>query len=89
MDCEGRKLAERVALVPILRSGQGMIEAMMELIPNASVYHIGMYKVSGSQPVQYYNRLPRNCETDVAYILDPVIATSSTVLSVIKILNKV
>lgn len=89
MDWEGKKLKEHVSLIPILRSGQGMIEAMLELIPNASVYHVGMYKVAGSQPVQYYNRLPRKCENDVAYVLDPVIATSSTVLSVIKILKKV
>lgn len=89
MDWEGCKISERVALIPILRSGQGMIDAMLELIPNASVYHMGMYKVAGSQPVQYYSRLPRKCENDVAFIIDPVIATSSTVLSVIKILKKV
>ena len=39
-------------------------------------------------PVQYYNRLPRKCESDVAYVLDPIIATSNTVMSVIGILKK-
>jgi uracil phosphoribosyltransferase len=89
MDWQGQKLVERVALIPILRSGQGMMDAMMELLPNAAVHHIGMYKVLGSRPVQYYNRLPRKCQTDVAYVLDPVIATSATVMSVVAILKKV
>jgi uracil phosphoribosyltransferase len=40
-------------------------------------------------PVQYYNRLPKKCDADVAYVLDPIIATSNTVMSVISILKKV
>ena len=75
-------------MIPILRSGLGMIDSMLELIPKAGVHHIGMYK-KGTMPVQYYNRLPKNCESDIAYILDPVIATAKTVLSVISILKKV
>ncbi len=88
VDCTGKKIADRVAMIPILRSGLGMIDAMLELTPNAGVHHIGMYK-KGTMPVQYYNRLPRKCEADVAFILDPVIATASTVMSVISILKKV
>ena len=89
MDAQGAKIKETVAMIPILRSGQGMIEAMLELMPKAAVHHIGMYKVAGSNPVQYYNRLPRECTADVAYVLDPVIRTSSTIMSVIGILKKV
>lgn len=89
VDHTGQKLAERVALIPILRSGQGMVEAMMELLPKAAVHHIGMYKVTGSNPVQYYNKLPRQCQSDVAFILDPCIRTSQTIMSVIAILKKV
>ena len=88
-ECTGQKLAERVALVPILRSGLGMTESMLELLPNAGVHHIGMYKKKGQMPVQYYNRLPRECEADVAYILDPVISSATTVKSVVGILKKV
>jgi uracil phosphoribosyltransferase len=87
VDCIGKKLADRVALVPILRSGLGMIDSMLELLPDAGVHHIGMYR-KGTMPVQYYNRLPRKCESDVAYILDPMIATASTIMSVISILKK-
>jgi uracil phosphoribosyltransferase len=89
VDFVGSQICEKVSLIPILRSGLGMIESMLELLPMASVHHIGMYKVSGQHPVQYYNRLPKVCTTDVAYVLDPVIATSSTILSVVRILQKV
>ena len=85
----GQKLQERIALIPILRSGLGMVDAMLELFPNAAIHHIGMYKVLGQNPVQYFNRLPRKCSSDVAFVLDPVIQTSSTVMSVIGILKKV
>jgi uracil phosphoribosyltransferase len=89
IDMEGTKLADRVALIPILRSGLGMTDSMLELLPNAGVHHIGMYKNSLSMPVQYYNRLPRHCQADVAYVLDPVIASGGTTMSVISILKKV
>ncbi len=88
VDYTGEALAERVCLVPILRSGLGMVDAMLELVPNAAVHHIGMYRRE-MMPVQYYNRLPKKCEVDVAYVLDPIIATSNTVMSVIGILKKV
>lgn len=92
IDHMGVQIKERVALIPILRSGLGLVDAMLELLPNASIHHIGMYKSHSSSnhvPVQYYNRLPRNCKADIAYVLDPVIGTASTVLSVIGILKKV
>lgn len=89
VDAVGRKIRERVAVIPILRSGLGMVEPMLELVNNATVHHIGMYKIRSSQmPVQYYNRLPRVCNVDVAYVLDPLIATSNTITSVVGILEK-
>lgn len=89
MDCQGVKLVERVAMIPILRSGLGMADPMLELLPNAAVYHIGMYRVGLQPPVLYFNRLPRKCQADVAYVLDPVISTSMTIKSVVRILKKV
>jgi uracil phosphoribosyltransferase len=89
-DYEGQKIKERVALIPILRSGLGMVDSMLELLPMAEVHHIGMYKSKmQDHPVLYYNRLPRKCNTDVAFVLDPCIATSSTVKSVVTMLKKV
>lgn len=89
-DWKGSKLVERVALIPIMRSGLGMVDSMLELLPNAQVHHIGMYKAHGQdRPVQYYNRLPRKCQSDVAFVLDAVIVSSSTTISVVSILKKV
>jgi uracil phosphoribosyltransferase len=89
-DAVGQKLVERVALIPIMRSGLGMVDSMLELLPNAHVHHIGIYKAHGQdRPVQYYNRLPRQCDSDVAYVMDMLIATSSTIMSVVSILKKV
>jgi uracil phosphoribosyltransferase len=89
IDAVGFKLRERIALIPKIRSGLGMVDSMLELLPNAAIHHIGMYKVLGQHPVQYFNRLPRQCEADVAYVLDPVISTSSTIDSLVSILKKV
>lgn len=89
-DYIGYKIKENISLIPILRSGLGMIDSMLELIPLAEVHHIGMYKSSiQDHPVLYYNRLPRKCNSNIAYILDPCIATASTIKSVITILKKV
>lgn len=58
------------------RGGLGMTEALLELLPDSPVYHIGMYRNPGSNiPVQYYNRLPKGHPSDVALILDPIIAS--------------
>lgn len=92
IDHTGSHIAENVALIPILRSGLGLVDAMLELLPYAGIHHIGMYKSNSSQnhvPIQYYNRLPRNHTYSIAYVLDPVIGTAATVLSVIGILKKV
>ena len=88
-DCIGQKLVERTALIPILRSGLGMTDGFLELIPKSAVYHIGMYRIPGSNPVQYFNRLPRQCTSDIAFVLDPVIASASTIMAVVAILKKV
>lgn len=53
-----------------------MTEALLELLPDSPVYHVGMYRNPGSNiPVQYYNRLPKGHPSDVAFVLDPVIAS--------------
>lgn len=88
-DCTGHKISTRVALIPILRSGLGMADGFLELLPKAAVHHIGMYHIPGSAPVQYFNRLPRKCESEVAFVVDPVIGSGETIMAVIAILKKV
>ena len=88
----GFKLVDKIALIPILRSGLGMTEAMLELLPNCAVHHIGMYRTPGihKSPVQYFNRLPRGkCSSDVAYVLDPIVGSAATIMAVISILKNV
>lgn len=88
-NCPARKIAETVAVVPILRGGLGMTEALLELLPDSPVYHVGMYRNPGSNiPVQYYNRLPKGHPSDVALVLDPVIASSRTINAVVSIVKK-
>jgi len=73
-------LAESVALIPILRAGLGMVDAMQCLLPNAPVHHIGMFRAHGGsgQPIEYYSRLPKDASCDVAIVLEPMIATAAT-----------
>ena len=86
---EGSKLSESISIIPILRAGLGMAEPMSELIPTAAVHHIGMYRCKTSMlPIQYYNRLPRDKVSDVAFITEPCIATSNTIHAVINILKR-
>lgn len=87
--CIGHKIADKIALIPILRSGLAMTDGMLDLIPKASVHHIGMYHIPGARPVQYFSRLPRKCSSDVAFVVDPVIASAETILAVVAILKKV
>ncbi len=62
---------------------------MLDLLPTAAVHHIGMYKSKNdSMPVQYYNRLPKNESCDIAYLLDPCIATAKTLAVVVSMLKK-
>ncbi len=66
-----------------------MSEGMLELMPKAAVHHIGMYRSKVSNlPVQYYNRLPRDQPCDVAYIVDPCIASANTIAAVVGIVKR-
>lgn len=60
-----------------------MTEALLELLPDSPVYHVGMYRNPSSLiPVQYYNRLPKGNPSDVAMVLDPIIASCEIVLGI-------
>jgi uracil phosphoribosyltransferase len=75
----GYTVAESIGLVPILRAGLGMVDAAAELLPKATVYHLGIYRDERShQPVSYYNKLPAVFEDDVMVLLDPMLATAGS-----------
>lgn len=86
----GKKIKQKIALVPILRAGLGMVDGALDLFPEASVYHIGMYRDKRSlQPVEYYNKLPNfdNGEADICFVLDPMLATGGTAIATINLLK--
>ncbi len=78
----GQRLAERVAFVPILRAGLGMVAPALRLLPEAAVYHLGMYRDEQTlEPVFYYDPFTgRPCHVDLAFILDPMLATGGSAM---------
>lgn len=83
-------VAERqVALVPILRAGLGMVDALMSLIPAAKVGHIGLYRDHETlQPVEYYCKLPSDIEQRQVLVLDPMLATGGSASAAISFIKK-
>lgn len=84
----GRRLQERVGLVPILRAGLGMVEGIWNMMPNTEVWHIGLFRDEQTlEPVEYYNRLPVSPTVDVCLILDPMLATGGSAVAAVDILK--
>jgi uracil phosphoribosyltransferase len=85
----GAEAEPRVGLVPVLRAGLGMVEAMLELIPTAEVWHIGLYRDERTlKPVEYYNKLPDAATVQVCLVLDPMLATGGSAAATIDILKQ-
>ncbi|KIV93374.1 uracil phosphoribosyltransferase [Exophiala mesophila] len=82
----------KITIVPILRSGLGMIDAVQTILPEpASVHHLGLFREKMTlQPVEYYNNLPQSQEAvaKLAIITDPVIATGGTAVAAIQTLRE-
>jgi uracil phosphoribosyltransferase len=85
---EGRQLAQRIGLIPILRAGLGMIDPVLELIPTAEVWHLGLYRdEETAMPIKYYSKLPPERPVDVALILDPMLATGGSAVDALTTLR--
>lgn len=81
----GRKLA----FVPILRAGSGMLDAMLQMIPAAKVGHIGLYRDETTfEPVEYYKKLPVDIKDRDVFVLDPMLATGGSAVDAITIIKK-
>ncbi len=84
----GGRLAERIGLVPILRAGLGMVEPALDALPDAEVWHLGLYRDEATkQPVSYYNRLPERCPDDHIFILDPMLATGGSACDAVDVVK--
>ena len=85
----GHELADRIGLIPILRAGLGMVDAMLELMPTAQVWHLGLFRDERTlEPVEYYNKLPDSATVDLCLILDPMLATGGSATAAIEILKR-
>ena len=89
--CEtnGKFISKQVALVPVLRAGLGMVDALMSLIPAAKVGHIGLYRDPETHvPVEYYCKLPNDISERQAIVLDPMLATGGSAAAAIDFLKE-
>jgi uracil phosphoribosyltransferase len=84
----GQEIAERVAIVPILRAGLGMAEGLLEMIPEAQVWHIGLFRDEATlEPREYYNKLPPRLAAERAIVVDPMLATGGSAVRTCQILR--
>ena len=80
---------KKLAIVPILRAGLGMVDAMVDLIPSAKIGHIGLYRDPEThKPVEYYCKLPEDIENRVVFVVDPMLATGGSAIAAIDFLKK-
>ena len=85
----GQQLADRIGLVPILRAGISMTDGVLQMVPLAQVWHLGMYRDHDTlQPVAYYNKLPRPPRFDLGLVLDPMLATGGSAIAAIRVLRQ-
>jgi uracil phosphoribosyltransferase len=88
-EAAGHLLQEKIGLVPILRSGLGMVDGIWEMMPSAEVWHIGLYRDEDTlQPVEYYNKLPVIPTVQVCLVLDPMLATGGSAVATVNILKE-
>ncbi len=79
-DARSRQLAVRIGIVPILRAGLGMVDPLMVLLPDAQVWHLGLYRnEETAEPISYYDKLPPGRAPEVALVLDPMLATGGSI----------
>lgn len=83
-ELKGKKLA----VIPILRAGLGMVDGMLEMIPSAKVGHIGLYRDPVTvKPVEYYCKLPADCSEREVFVVDPMLATGGSSVAAIQMLK--
>ena len=80
---------KKLAIVPILRAGLGMVEGMLTMVPAAKVGHIGLYRDPETlEPVEYYCKLPEDCAERDVFVVDPMLATGGSSVAAIRLLKE-
>jgi uracil phosphoribosyltransferase len=88
-DYVGERVTEVVGLLPILRAGLGMADAVLDLLPTAQVWHLGLYRDHQTlKPVTYYNKLPPEPTIERALVLDPMLATGGSAVAAVDVLKR-
>lgn len=86
---KGYVVTDSIILVPILRAGLGLVGGFVEVLPNARVGHIGMYRDEETlTPVDYYLKLPKNLSKSLVLILDPMLATGGSAVAAVTVLKE-
>ncbi len=79
---------KKLAIVPILRAGLGMVDGMLNMIPAAKVGHIGLYRdPETKKPIEYYCKLPEDCSEREVFVVDPMLATGGSAAEAIQMLK--
>ncbi len=85
---QGYEVAERVGVIPILRAGLGMSEAIINILPTVHVWHLGIFRDHETLlPVTYYNKLPKEPDIDLSIVVDPMLATGGSAVAAVNILK--
>ena len=89
IETEGSVLTQRIGILPILRAALGMVDPVLNYIPHAEVWHLGLYRdEETAQPVEYYQKLPERDPVDVGLVLDPMLATGGSATVAIRTLER-
>lgn len=84
-EADATSVGATVGLVPILRAGLGMVDGILELLPEAKVYHLGIFRDEQTlEPVEYYSKLGQHTPVDIAFILDPMLATGGSASAAVR-----
>jgi uracil phosphoribosyltransferase len=88
-ECAAQRLGDTIGLVPILRAGLGMAEAILELVPEAQVWHLGLYRDHKTlRPITYYSKLAGQANIDVCFVVDPMLATGGSAVAALNLLRE-
>jgi uracil phosphoribosyltransferase len=88
-ECQAQSVTETIGLVPILRAGLGMSEAILPVVPDAQVWHLGLYRDHETlRPITYYSKLTGRPNLDRCYVLDPMLATGGSACAAVTLLKE-
>lgn len=89
MKCKQKQIAgKKLAIIPILRAGLGMVDGIIDLIPSARVGHIGLYRDHDTlEPVEYFSKMPHDVSERQVFVVDPMLATGGSAIAALDLLT--